>query len=220
MRGTVALRAAPASPFSGENSQGHEPDTVTFQISPSGAGGWKDLKTVPQGIDASGNPVKDPATGLPLYTYKLDTTTVPDGPYDIRVLGQDASPGDDYVGGVASGVLVDNTPPSVALTGPGGSLSGVVNLEATATDSGSGVASVRFEISPAGADTWSTIGVQSALWPQTPMSTSRASTPADSRTASTTSMLSPPTSPGTPQRQRSWGAFRSPMRSPQLRRAS
>jgi len=165
--GTVALRAAPAG-LSGFNPSKH-PDFVNFQISPSGAGQWATVAAdVSQEVDADGNPVTDPTTGLPLYTYQLDTTKIPDGRYDIRVLvpPEDTS-GGTYDGGVLSDVQVDNTPPSVdnfevVGANSGSPLTGPETLQVDAMDSGSGVASVKFEISPAGADSWSTIGVQSS----------------------------------------------------------
>jgi chitinase len=51
---------------------------------------------------------------------------------------------------------VDTTAPTVGLDDPGAVLRGVVTLSGTATDA-NGVRSVRFERSPAGAGTWSTI---------------------------------------------------------------
>jgi hypothetical protein len=173
VRGTVALRAEPAI-FGPANPQGAptNPDTVIFQTSPSGAGAWTPLATVSQAVDADGNPVNDPKTQLPLYTTPFDTAAknpdgtrvIPDGRYDIRVLvGPGDTSGGSYAGGVLSSVLVDNTPPTIDLANPGSLLTGVVNLKADAADSGSGVASVRFEISAAGAGSWSTIGVQSSF---------------------------------------------------------
>jgi chitinase len=51
----------------------------------------------------------------------------------------------------------DGTPPSsVAIADPGSPLGGTVTLSGTAADSGSGVASLRFEYSPAGAASWTT----------------------------------------------------------------
>ena len=161
VHGTVTLQAAPARAGSQQyNPFGNQPDTVSFETSPAGTGAWTTVATVPQAVDDQGNPLFGPDGSDPLYTFALDTkTTLGDGRYDVRVEAQDSS-GGVYVGGVLSGVLVDNTPPTASLADPGGSLSGVVNLHATATDSGSGVASVRFQVSPSGADTWSTIGLQ------------------------------------------------------------
>jgi hypothetical protein len=56
-----------------------------------------------------------------------------------------------------TGILIDNTAPTTSLTDPGANLRGTVTLAATATDGGSGVQSVVFQRSPAGAGTWTTI---------------------------------------------------------------
>jgi hypothetical protein len=165
VRGTIQLRAAPAAPGSPYNQNFAQPDTVTFQLSASGAGQWTTLGTVSQAVDGAGNLLYDTATGAPLYIFSLDTTMLPDGTYDFRVEAQDANEdifGYVYVGSVDSGVFVDNTAPTVTFVNPGASLTGAVTLSAQAADSGSGIASVKFEISPAGAGAWSTIGVTSS----------------------------------------------------------
>ena len=50
--------------------------------------------------------------------------------------------------------LVDNTAPGAAMNDLGAYLRGTVPLSANATDAGSGVASVAFQRSPAGAGDW------------------------------------------------------------------
>ena len=52
---------------------------------------------------------------------------------------------------------VDNSPPATAIDDPGANLRAIVAIKGTASDTGSGVADVVFEISPDGAS-WSTIG--------------------------------------------------------------
>ena len=60
-------------------------------------------------------------------------------------------------------VKVDADAPAVTLVNPGSTLTGVVGLTASATDAGgSGLQDVRFERSPAGANTWTTIGTSTA----------------------------------------------------------
>lgn len=148
LRGTVKLTATP-------EVGGSVPDTVTFETCPvatnclANPSQWTTLATVQQQLNGS-RPTPDVTT--------LDTTGLADGSYDLSVTAGDAS-GDAFVGGVVGDVLVDNTPTTTTLANPGGSLSGVVTLTASAQDTGSGVASVKFESSPAGADTWTTIGV-------------------------------------------------------------
>src|SRR5207253_1231028 len=54
-------------------------------------------------------------------------------------------------------VLVDNTPPAAAMGAVAANVRGVVALTSSASDTGSGVASVGYELSPAGAGSWSTV---------------------------------------------------------------
>jgi hypothetical protein len=84
--------------------------------------------------------------------------TLADGSYDVSITAQDAA-SDPFQGDLARGIVVDNTPPTAVLTNPGSSLNGVVTLTASAQDAGTGVDAVKFESSPAGANTWTTIGV-------------------------------------------------------------
>lgn len=48
----------------------------------------------------------------------------------------------------------DYKPPTVAVTSPGATVSGTVQVQATASDTASGVAQVRIEVAPAGSSTW------------------------------------------------------------------
>jgi hypothetical protein len=165
VHGTIELRAAPAAAGSTYNQGFNIPDTVTFEISPAGAAQWTALATVAQEVDGNGNPVYETTTGDPLYVFTLDTTLLGDGSYDFRVEAQDGLQdifGNVYVGSVDTGVLFDNTPPIVAFDNPGGSLTGTVTLSAQAMDSGSGVASVTFEVSPSGSGAWTAIGLQTS----------------------------------------------------------
>jgi hypothetical protein len=157
LRGTVTLTAAPAQAFTSYNSQGNTPDTVSFEISPAGAGTWTTLATIAEPLDSNGNPVL--VNGFVEFATSLDTTTLRDGLYDLRVEAEGSF--GVYVGNQVDGVRIDNTPPLVTLANPGAQLSGVTALNASATDSGSGLAAVRFEYSPAGAGQWTAIGVLS-----------------------------------------------------------
>ena len=58
---------------------------------------------------------------------------------------------------LVEGVLIDNTAPAGSLDAIPSPMSGVVNITATATDSGSGVASVVVQRATAGTTTWTTI---------------------------------------------------------------
>jgi hypothetical protein len=164
---TAVFVASPGSPLSGTVSLtaspevgGATPDHITFEYCPSSADcpanptRWKTLATVVPRQDSNGNQTA---------TTTLDTRTVGgDGSYDIGVTAEDRTsnpPGDVFQGGAVSNLVVDNTPPTVTLDSPGGSLSGVANQTASAQDAGTGVAAVKFEVSPSGSGNWKTVGV-------------------------------------------------------------
>ena len=111
--------------------------TVQFQRSPAGAGTWTN-----QGAT-------------------FDTTAVGDGLYDLRVVTTDNA-GNSFTSGVAT-VRVDNTLPTGSVTGPAAAadVRGSITLTSDSADSGSGVATVQFQRSPAGAGTWTN---QAASW--------------------------------------------------------
>ena len=96
-------------------------------------------------------------TASPFGSCAWDTTDVADGLYDLRAIATDAT-GNALTSATVTSRRVDNTAPTVALTAPSGTLSGTgVSLTATASDAGSGVTSVAFERSVAGANTWVSI---------------------------------------------------------------
>jgi chitinase len=130
LRGTVPLDASTTGTIV----------SVTIQRSPAGAGAWTNICT------DNSSP----------YSCSFDTTVPADGLYDLRATADTGS------GTVTSAVVanrrIDNTAPSVAMTDPGTTVSGSVNVGAMATDvGGSGVSSVTIQRSPAGAGTWTDI---------------------------------------------------------------
>jgi hypothetical protein len=132
LTGTVTLNASA--------SDGGGIANVKIQRSPAGAGTWTDICT---------------DTTSP-YSCSFDTTGVADGLYDLRAVSTDnASRSTNST--VVTNRRVDNTAPIVSMTDPGTPLSGTVTLGATASDTGSGVASVKIQRSPAGAGTWTDI---------------------------------------------------------------
>ncbi len=147
LSGTVDLTAQVAA---GNNV----PDTITFAACPTSddceqdPGRWQTLSTEAPVLDAAGDANAQ---------YELDTTTLPDGTYDLAASAEDAA-GDAFTGSVVGQVVIDNSPPAVTLDDPGASLSGTVNLTASAQDSGSGVDSVKFEVAPAGTGNWTGVG--------------------------------------------------------------
>jgi chitinase len=114
--------------------------SVTFQASPTGASTWSDLCS---------------DTTSP-YSCSYDTSALSDGQYDFRAVAVDAA-GNSATSTVYSGAFVDNTAPTVSMTDPGQYIKGTVTLDATASDAGSGIASVKIQRSPAGAGTWTDV---------------------------------------------------------------
>jgi fibronectin type 3 domain-containing protein len=133
-------------------------DKVEFQ-SRKGAGAWSTFYT-----DNTDNAVT--------YNGTLDTTALAgDGLYDLRVKVTDLA-GNSGFSPTVAGVRIDNTAPSVSMTGPTSSSS--VHLTATvsanASDGGSGVAQVEFfaqgsgPVISLGTDTTATSGSYSVPW--------------------------------------------------------
>jgi hypothetical protein len=131
LHGTVMLSATAAS------DRGIA--SVTFQTSPAGANAWTTACT---------------ASGVP-YACAYDTTTTADGLRDIRAVATDSA-GYARTAAVTSR-RIDNTAPTTALTDPGTPLTGAKTLTATASDAGSGLASIVLQYRAPGASTWTTI---------------------------------------------------------------
>ena len=116
-------------------------DTVTFQRSPAGAGTWTN------------------------QAASWNTNPQADGQYDLRVVTT------DFAGNSATSaaitVRVDNTDPTGSITAPADSANvrGTIGLTSSSADAGgSGVDTVIFQRSPAGAGTWTN---QAASWDTT-----------------------------------------------------
>ena len=95
------------------------------------------------------------------YSLSLDTTSVTDGLYDLRAVAADAA-GNQTTSSTVASVGIDNTAPSATMNDPG-NMSGTVALDATSTDSGSGVSSVVFQYSPTTLGTWTTVGTDTTF---------------------------------------------------------
>ena len=138
LHGTVTVSSDSADGNSGVAS-------AAFQRSPAGTGTWTTIGT------ANGSP----------YQTSWDTTGVGDGSYDLRVVTTDVA-GNSFTS-AARTVTVDNTNPSGSLTDPGANLRASVTLNGNGSDvTGSGVASVAFQRSPAGANSWTAIASDSS----------------------------------------------------------
>lgn len=129
LRGSVALAAIATS------ERGI--DRVRFESSPAGADNW----TVACEDDSAP------------YDCDFDTSAVADGSRDLRAVAIDSA---GYLRSDAAVVEVDNTRPVAAVTDPG-YLQGTETVQATATDAGSGVASLELDYRAAGGGPWTTL---------------------------------------------------------------
>jgi hypothetical protein len=113
--------------------------TVRYQTSPAGAGTWTDACV---------------ASSAP-FSCSFDTTGVADGLRDVRAIATDQA-GYAKTSATIASRRVDNTLPTVSLTDPG-ILTGTEALNATASDAGSGLASLSIDYRPAGGGSWTTV---------------------------------------------------------------
>ena len=133
LKGTVTVSAT------GTDTGGSGVANVKVQRSPAGAGTWTDICT-----DASSP-----------YSCSWDTTGVTDGLYDLRSVSTDNA-GNSTNSSTVANRRVDNTAPTATMTNPGSPITGNKSFDGTSTDTGgSGVASLKFQISPVGAGSWS-----------------------------------------------------------------
>jgi hypothetical protein len=120
---------------------------VEFQYAPAASGAWQTIGST------SSSP----------YHFTWDATGVPTGDYDLRLIATDVAGNTRTTAPVQ--VHVDSTPPTVSLASPGASVSGGITLTAT---TGGSADHVVFAASPAGANSWTTIGTDSGTpWSQT-----------------------------------------------------
>ena len=137
LSGNVALTGTAADAGSGIA-------TWTVQYRTSGAATWTDACS-----DTTAS-----------YGCTWATAGVTDGVYDLRAVAADKA-GNTTASAIRSSIRVDNVAPTVTLTDPGTPLYGTVTLTADASDGG-GIATVVFERSLAGANSWTTICTGSA----------------------------------------------------------
>lgn len=130
LKGTVTLTATATDADSAVAS-------VTIERSPAGQGAWTAVCT---------------RTAAP-YNCAWNTTTVPDGGYDLRAVAVDTA-GNTGRSAVRAARIVDNVAPTVALDPLPTAVRGTVTVGATAADAGTGVVSVRIQRAPADTATW------------------------------------------------------------------
>ena len=128
------------------NAGATSPATVAsaeFQYAPHNSGTWTSIVVV---------------TASP-YTTPWDTTAISDGSYDLRMIVTDSA-GNTTISSTRT-VTIDNNPPTGELTAPDDNsyVRNTVAVSSNSADVGSGVDNATFQRSPAGANTWTTIGV-------------------------------------------------------------
>ena len=115
--------------------------TVDFQYRLQGGSSWTSIGTVG-----------------PPFSVGFNTTSLTDGTYELSAIATDQA-GHTGTSPIVT-VVVDNTKPSGSLTQPlaGQTIGGPsAALAASASDGGSGVASVQFEYAPTGTNSWTPI---------------------------------------------------------------
>ena len=147
------------------DAAGTPPD---LQISAPAAGGYVSGSTVTLSANASDGegvqnveffvddqPIDTDASSP--YSVSWNSTTASEGTHTLTALATDQDGAQSYD---SLSFVVDNTDPTGNLTAPtaGSFLRGTVTLESNSSDTGSGVASVSFERSPAGQNSWTEIG--------------------------------------------------------------
>jgi hypothetical protein len=114
---------------------------VSFQVKPTGAA---DFSTV------------DTDTAAP-WSTSWNSRSVPDGPVELRAVVTDRAGNTPLTSAVRT-ITIDNNAPTVSVTAPSVA-AGTVTVSATGA---ADVASVVFERSPAGANTWTALGTTSS----------------------------------------------------------
>ena len=93
--------------------------------------------------------------GTTPFSCTFNTTTVADGLYDFRATATDGV-AKVTTSAVVSGRRIDNSAPTAVTLAPVATpIQNTVNLSGTASDAGSGIASVRFQYAVAGSGSWS-----------------------------------------------------------------
>jgi fibronectin type 3 domain-containing protein len=133
LRGSVTISGTAADAGSGVAS-------LRFEYAPAGTSTWA------TGCIATAAP----------YSCALATSSLADGLYDLRVFATDIA-GNATASSIVAGRRVDNTGPAVTMGDPGAYLRATVTLTPTASDAGSGVASVRIQRAPTGSSTWTDV---------------------------------------------------------------
>ena len=137
--GSLALAASAGDSGSGVAQ-------VRFELRPASGGAWQPLA----------------ADGDAPYRV-VSPALAGDGAYEVRAVAADAV--GNEASAPAAAIVIDRTAPSASLDNLAASVSGTVTLAATASDPGSGVARVEFQVARTGSDAWETItSLDAAPW--------------------------------------------------------
>jgi hypothetical protein len=133
LHGTVTLNGSATDAGSGIA-------VVRFQYTEAGGSAWADACV----------------SAVSPYSCGFDTTSLPDGLYDLRIVATDAA-GNFTNSTAVLNRRIDNTLPTVTLNDLGQYMRLIVPLTATASDGGSGLATLEIQSTPTGGSTWATI---------------------------------------------------------------
>ncbi len=134
--GSLALAASASDGGSGVAQ-------VRFELRPASGGAWQSLA----------------ADGDAPYRV-VSPALVGDGAYEVRAVAADAL--GNEAAGPGTAIVIDRTAPTASLDTVAASVSGTIALAATASDPGSGVARVEFQVARAGSDAWEPIAILDA----------------------------------------------------------
>ena len=140
---SAVVRGAAVTVSSNSADSGSGVSTVSFERSPAGANTWTAI-----GSDSTAP-----------YSVSWNTTGLSDGSFDLRAVTTDVA-GNALTSGTVT-VTVDNTNPTGSITAPAGGAivtGSSVTVSSNSADALSGVSSVTFQRSAAGANSWTTIG--------------------------------------------------------------
>lgn len=142
---------------SSDNAGGTGVASVRYEYTPTGGSTWTTACT---GSTAP-------------FSCTFNTTALTDGAgYDLRAVATDVA-GNPTTSATIVNRRVDRTPPAASLTAPAAVLTGTVTVAGTASDTGgSGLPSVRFQYSPAGAGAWTDICIDTTSPYSCPFATS------------------------------------------------
>ena len=165
---------APTVTLSGVASNAKVRGSLSLSASAADTGG-SGVQSVAWGyrLGSSGSflPIGSPDTTVPYGPVSFDTTGVGDGTYQIQALATDVV--GNTLADVATSVLVDNTAPTVTLSGvaTNAKVAGSLSLSATAADTGgSGVQSVAWGYRLGSSGSFLPIGVPDTTVPYGPVS--------------------------------------------------